>query len=89
MTAKEKIAHMLKKRENKMLSRQNTNKNSGLTKEDKAIKNEIRNKKKEKKRQEGGEGGNEDQFDELLEKYQNKILKKIKKSPGESEATPF
>ena len=50
MSAKEKIEHMLKKRDSKLQQKQAGLQGKGLTKEDRAIKNEIRNKKKEKKR---------------------------------------
>ena len=89
MSAKDRIAFMLNKREQKMEQKANAAKSQGLTKEDRAIKNEIRNKKKDKRKAEPSK--EEDQFDELLEKYQTKLLKKMAKvtKGGESESTPF
>jgi len=77
---------MLQKRENKVLAKQNARKSSGLTVEDKKIKNQVLKQRKDKRRE---QGGNEDEFDHILEKYQNKLLKKIKAEKGEKGSTPF
>ena len=76
---------MIKKREAKVNAKKEHVKSKGLTKDDRKIKNEIRSKRKEANKS----NKNEDEFDGMLEKYQNKVLKRMKVEGGESGTTPF
>jgi hypothetical protein len=83
-SAKDKIEFMMKKREQKLNKKQEVHQHRGLSAEERKIKNEI----KSKKRQQNKANQLPDEFDSMLEKYQNKLLKKLKQAP-ESGATPF
>ena len=80
-TAKEKIDYLLKRREHKMDRKEFQAKEHP---EDTKIRNQLKNKKRTVRKHEAKE---EDQFDQLLDKYQKRVLKKMKLETGESGTT--
>jgi hypothetical protein len=80
-TAKEKIDYLLKRREAKIVRKDTPAKQHP---EDIKIRNQLKNKRRTVRKHEAKE---EDQFDRLLDKYQNRVLKKIKLETGESGTT--
>jgi len=71
----------MRKRDNKLLEKDRLKKmgvKAYLTDEDKKIMTDKKNNKREKRRQSHKENA-EDGFDDMLDKYKNKLLKKIQK----------
>lgn len=74
MAPSEKVASLLKKREDKLKSKNDKKKNNGLTPEDKEIAKKVKSKKKENKRQRARET---DDFDQLMDSYKSKLMKSL------------
>ena len=75
MAPAEKVATLLKKREDKEKGKKDSKHNKyGITPEDKEIIKKVKGKKKENKRQRARET---DEFDDIMQSYKQKILKTL------------
>lgn len=81
----------MRKRDNKLLEKERLKKQgvkAYLTDEDKKIMTDKKNNKREKRRQQTKDN-QEDGFDDILDKYKEKLLKKIQKVDKSGSGTAF
>ena len=84
VSAKDKITQLLKKREEKLAHKEKIIKKKGLSQDEKKIKDQIKDKKRKANKVQ-----NTDEFDSVLEKYQSRMLKKVKNLGDSGSTVPF
>ena len=86
MDARKKVERMLKKRDQKIEDKKQSNK-PRYTEEDKELIKQAKNKKREKRRD---NAKTEDDFDELFKSYEKKLIKRLNLGEEkDSKGVPF